>query len=107
MYDSRIISIRQHLRSIKEKVKFMNNEYMYESEDNNIAKVCYKLNEIKWKITYTKNQEQSAKSFPSKSKTLKQRNIATKKSIVTFTTNSKATLKLTQISVTDAQLTKA
>ena len=54
-----------------------------------------------------KNQEQSAKSFPPKSKTLKQRNIATKMSIVAFTTNSKATVKLTQISVTDAQLTKA
>ena len=32
--------------------------------------------------------------------------IAAKKSIVTFTTNSKVTVKLTRISVTDAQLTK-
>ena len=53
-----------------------------------------------------KNQEQPAKSFLPKTKTLEERNIAAKKSIVTFTTNSKATVKLTQISVTDAQLTK-
>ena len=53
-----------------------------------------------------KNLEQSAKNFQTKSKTSKERNIVAKKSIVTFTTNSKATVKLTQISVTDAQLTK-
>ena len=63
-------------------------------------------NKVKEKITQTKNQEQSAKSFLPKSKTSKERNIAAKKSIVTFTTNSKATVKLTRTSVTDAQLTK-
>ena len=53
-----------------------------------------------------KNLEQSAKNFQTKSKTSKERNIVAKKSIVTFTTNSKATVKLTRISVTDTQLTK-
>ena len=53
-----------------------------------------------------KNQQQSTKSFLPKSKTSKERNIAAKQSIVTFKTNSKATVKLTRTSVTDAQLTK-
>ena len=63
-------------------------------------------NKVKEKITQTKNQEQSAKSFLPKSKTSKERNIAAKKSIVNFTTNSKATVKLTRISVTEVQQTE-
>ena len=41
MYKSRIISIRQHLRNIKDKSEI--HEYVYESEDNNIVRVGYKL----------------------------------------------------------------
>ena len=104
MYESRKISIHQHLRNIKDKSEI--HECIYESQANIVRVGCklFQQNEIE---DNTKNQEQSAKSFPSKSKTLKQKNIAKKKSIVSFTTNSKATVKLTLIPVTDAQLTKA
>ena len=41
MYESRIISIRQHLRNIKDKSEI--HEYVYESEANNIVRVGYEL----------------------------------------------------------------
>ena len=41
MYESRIISIRQHLRNIKNKSEI--HEYVYQSEDNNIVRVGYEL----------------------------------------------------------------
>ena len=41
MYESRIISIRQHLRNIKDESK--THESVYESEANNIVRVGYKL----------------------------------------------------------------
>ena len=105
MYKSRIISIRQNLRNIKGKSEI--HEYLYELEDNKIVRVGYELlqrNEIEDKIN--EKPKTISKKFSTKEQNLK-KNIATKKSIVTFTTNSKATLKSRQISVTDAQLTKA
>ena len=39
MYESRIISIRQHLRNIKDKSEI--HEYVYKSNYNNIVKVGY------------------------------------------------------------------
>ena len=41
MHESRIISIRQHLRNIKDKSEI--HEYVHESEDNNIVRVGYEL----------------------------------------------------------------
>ena len=105
MYESRIISTHQHLRNIKDKSEI--HEYVYESEDNNIVRVGYELlqrGEIEDNIN--EKPRRVSKTFSTKEQNLKKRNIATKKSTVTFTTNSKATVKLTRISVTDAQLTK-
>ena len=104
MYESRIISIRQHLRNIKDKSEI--HEYVYASENNYIVRVGYELlqrNEIEDNI----NEKPRIISKKFSTKKYNKRNIATKKSIVTFTTNSKVTLKLTQISVIDAHLTKA
>ena len=52
-----------------------------------------------------KKPEQSPKSFPPKSKFLKQQNTAVKKSIATFKVKTKATIKFTQISVTQPAIT--
>ena len=41
IHESRIISIRQHLRNIKDKSEI--NEYVYESEDSNMVTVGYEL----------------------------------------------------------------
>ena len=41
MYESRIISIRQHSRNIKDKNEI--HEYVYGSEDNNIVRAAYEL----------------------------------------------------------------
>ena len=41
MYESRIISTRQHLKNIKDKSEI--HEYIYESENNNITRVGYQL----------------------------------------------------------------
>ena len=41
IHESRIISIRQHLRNIKDKSEI--HEYVYESEANNIVRVGYEL----------------------------------------------------------------
>ena len=41
MYESRIISIRQHVRNIRDKSEIP--EYLYESEANNIVRVGYEL----------------------------------------------------------------
>ena len=82
MYESRIISIRQHLRNIKDKSEI--HEYVYESEANNIVRVGYELlqrSEIEDNIN--EKPRAISKKFSTKSKTSKERNIATKKSIVT------------------------
>ena len=103
MYESRIISIGQHLRNIKDKSE--THEYFYESEANNIVRVGYELlqrSEIEDNIN--KKPRTISKKFSTTEQ--KERNIAVKKSIVTFTANSKATVKLTRTSVADAQLTK-
>ena len=41
MYERRIISIRQHLRNIKDKSEI--HKYVYESKDNDIVRVGYEL----------------------------------------------------------------
>ena len=106
MYGSRIISICQHLRCIKDKSEI--HEYLYESEGNNIVKVCYELlqrNEIEDNIN--EKPGTISKKFSTKEQNLKTRKYSNKKVHSYFTTNSKVTLKLTRRSSTGAQLTKA
>ena len=106
MYGSRIISICQHLRCIKDKSEI--HEYVYESEGNNIVKVCYELlqrNEIEDNINEIPGT--ISKKFSTKEQNLKTRKYSNKKVHSYFTTNSKVTLKLTRRSSTGAQLTKA
>ena len=62
MYESRIISIRQHLRNVKDK-----SEYVLESGDNNIVRVGYELlqrNEIEDNIN--EKPRTISKKFPNK-----------------------------------------
>ena len=68
MYDSRLISIRQHLRNIKDSEI---HEYVYESEDNNIVRVGYELLQQN-EIEDNRNEKLRTirKSFPPKSKAL-------------------------------------
>ena len=103
MYESRMISIHNIYETSKTKVKFRNTYTSHKITTSELAAKYY--NEMKYKITQRKKQ-QLAKSFPAKSKTLKQRDTAAKKSIVTIKTNSLVTVKLTGISETDSQLRK-
>ena len=100
MYKSRIISIRQHLRNIKDQSEI--HEYIYESEDNNIIRVRYEIED-----NINEKPRTISKRFFTKQQNLKTKKYSNKNFPSYFTTNSKVTLKLTRISATDAQLTKA
>ena len=69
VYKCRIISIRQHVRNIKDKSEIY--EYVYESEDNNIVRVGYELLQRN-EIEDNRNEKLRTirKSFPPKSKAL-------------------------------------
>ena len=70
VYKCRIISIRQHVRNIKDKSEIY--EYVYESEDNNIVRVGYELlqrNEIEDVIN--KKPRTISKKFSTKEPNLK------------------------------------
>ena len=78
MYESRILSIRQHLRNIKDKSEI--HEYPYESEDNNIARVGYELlqrNEIADNIN--EKPRTISKKFSTKKQNLKAKKGSNKK----------------------------
>ena len=78
MYKSRIISIRQHLRNIKDKSEI--HEYVYESEDNNIVRVGYELlqrNEIEDNIN--EKPRTISKKFSTKKQNLKRKKFSNKK----------------------------
>ena len=79
MYESRIISIRQHLRNIKDKSEI--HEYVYESEDNNIVRVGYELlqrNELEDNINERKART-IRKKFSTKEQNLKRKKYSSKK----------------------------
>ena len=78
MYESRIISIRQHLRSVKDRSEI--HEYTYESEDNNIVRVGYELlqrNEIGDNIN--EKPRTINKTFSAKEQNLKRKKYSNKK----------------------------
>ena len=78
MYESRIISIRQHIRNSKDKSE--NHEYVYESEDNNIVRVGYELlqrSEIEDKIN--EKPRTISKKFSTKEQNLKTKKYSNKK----------------------------
>ena len=78
MYESRIISIRQHLRKSKDKSEI--HEYVYESEDNNIVRVGYELlqrSEIEDKIN--EKPRTISKNFSTKEQNLKTKKYSNKK----------------------------
>ena len=78
IYESRIISIHQHLRNVKDKSE--THEYVYESEDNNIVRAGYELlqrNEIEDKIN-EKTRTISTK-FSTKEQNLKTKKYSNKK----------------------------
>ena len=82
IYERRRISMRQHLRNIKDKSEIY--EYVCESEDSNIVRVGYKLlhqNEIEDKI----NEKPSSKKFYTKEQNLKTKKYSNRKVLVTFT----------------------
>ena len=78
MYESRIISIRQHLRNSKDKSEI--HEYVYESEDNNIVRVGYQLlqrSEIEDKIN--EKPRTISNKFSTKEQNLKTKKYSNKK----------------------------
>ena len=78
MYESRIISIRQHLRNIKDKSEI--HEYIYESEDSNIVRVGYELLQRK-EIEDNINEKPRtiSKKFSTKEQNLKRYKYSNKK----------------------------
>ena len=78
MYESRIISICQHLRNIKGKSEI--HEYIYESEDNNIVRVGYEplqRNEIEDNIN--EKPRTISKMFSTEEQNLKRKKYSNKK----------------------------
>ena len=78
MYKSRIISIPQHLRNIKDKSEI--HEYIYESEVNNIVRVGYELlqrSEIEDNIN--EKPRAISKKFSTKEQNLKRKKYSNKK----------------------------